>query len=120
MFYHRQRGQRQSRLAHALVTDDSSIYMDYLLVDKPILFLVPDHDQYVREDRQFQFDFASMTPGPKVDSWAELVAQLEQQWQHDEYADARARLRLTAFDGLPQVEAVPKLIDFMHRQRWLP
>lgn len=107
-------------LSSALITDYSSIYMDYLLLDKPVLFLVPDLDRYTREDRQLQFDFSSMTPGPKVGSWTDLVAQLEHQLQQDEYADARAKLRLTAFDGLPQVEAVPKLIDFMRAQRWIP
>ncbi|MEO8746778.1 MAG: CDP-glycerol glycerophosphotransferase family protein [Rhodanobacter sp.] len=107
-------------LSRALITDYSSIYMDYLLLDKPVLFLVPDLDRYTREDRQFQFDFSSMTPGPKVGSWADLVARLEHQLQHDEYGDARARLRLTAFDGLPQTEAVQKLIDFMREQRWIP
>lgn len=107
-------------LSSALITDYSSIYMDYLLLDKPILFLVPDLDRYTREDRQLQFDFSSMTPGPKVGSWTDLVAQLEHQPQHDEYADARAKLRLMAFDGMSQQEAVPKLIDFMRSKHWLP
>jgi CDP-glycerol glycerophosphotransferase (TagB/SpsB family) len=106
-------------LTHALVTDYSSIYMDYLLLDKPVLFLVPDLDEYIRRDRQFQFDFREMTPGPKVETWQQLLIALEMQWQHDGFAAERARLRQLAFDGLDQREAVPKIIAFMREQGWL-
>jgi CDP-glycerol glycerophosphotransferase (TagB/SpsB family) len=107
-------------LSSALVTDYSSIYMDYLLLDKPVLFLVPDIDEYVRTDRQMQFDFASMTPGPKAASWVELVDQLQRQWADDAFAAQRAELRAKAFDGLEQAQAVPKLLEFMRAERWLP
>lgn len=106
-------------LCHALVTDYSSIYMDYLLVDKPVVFLVPDLDEYVRQDRQFQFDFYEMTPGPKVETWPQVLAALEAQWQNDEFIAERARLRQLAFDNLDQREAVPKLIAFMREQGWI-
>jgi CDP-glycerol glycerophosphotransferase (TagB/SpsB family) len=106
-------------LSHALVTDYSSIYMDYLLQDKPIVFFVPDLEDYVRQDRQFQFDFHEMTPGPKARTWRELLVALEEQWREDGYAIERARLRKLAFDGMEQREAVPKLIAFMREQRWI-
>jgi CDP-glycerol glycerophosphotransferase (TagB/SpsB family) len=93
--------------------------MDYLLLDKPVLFLVPDLDEYIRRDRQFQFDFREMTPGPKVETWQQLLAALEMQWQRDGFAAERARLRQLAFDGLDQREAVPKIIAFMRKQGWL-
>jgi CDP-glycerol glycerophosphotransferase (TagB/SpsB family) len=93
--------------------------MDYLLVDRPVVFLVPDLDEYVRQDRQFQFDFHEMTPGPKVETWPQVLAVLEAQWQDDEFSAERARLRQLAFDGLDQLEAVPKLIAFMREQGWI-
>jgi CDP-glycerol glycerophosphotransferase (TagB/SpsB family) len=105
--------------ASALVTDYSSIYMDYLLVDKPVVFLVPDLDEYVRQDRQFQFDFHEMTPGPKVETWPQVLAALDAQWRQDAFVSERARLRQRAFDGLDQREAVPKLIAFMREQGWI-
>lgn len=107
-------------ISSALITDYSSIYMDYLLLDKPILFLVPDLDEYVSKDRQLQFDFREMTPGPKAATWDELVKHATQQWERDDYAQARDALKLKAFGGRPQELAAPLLIEFMRQQGWLP
>jgi hypothetical protein len=104
---------------HGLITDYSSIYMDYLLLDKPVLFLIPDGDCYTREDRQVQFDLADMTPGPVAASWPELLTALESQWQHDVCVDVRTQLRRKAFDDLLQEESVPKLIEFMRAHGWI-
>lgn len=106
-------------LSHALVTDYSSIYMDYLLLDKPVLFLVPDMDEYIQHDRQLQFDFNEMAPGPKLQNWTQLLEALDAQWHSDDFVTERARLRQLAFDGLDQREAVPKLIAFMRAQHWI-
>lgn len=104
----------------ALVTDYSSIYMDYLLIDRPILFLVPDLDAYLHLDRQMQFDFEEMTPGPKVMDWKELTAELLSQWRDDAFARERWTLRTLAFDELEQSEATCRLLDFMRMRDWLP
>jgi CDP-glycerol glycerophosphotransferase (TagB/SpsB family) len=103
----------------AMITDYSSIYMDYLLLDKPVLFLVPDLEQYIRDDRQIQFDFEAMTPGPKLASWEKVIGELEAQWQHDTYASRRAHLRQLAFDNQDQHQAVPRLIEFMSSHGWI-
>lgn len=106
--------------AAALVTDYSSIYMDYLLLDRPIVFLIPDGNRYVREDREVQFDLTDMMPGPVVETWDALLAALERQWRMDDFAQKRARLRAKAFDELPQAQATAKLLDFMREGGWLP
>lgn len=104
----------------ALVTDYSSIYMDYLLVDRPVAFLVPDLEAYLELDRQIQFDFDEMTPGPKVASWEALANMLLEQWNADPWAGERAKLRRLAFDDLDQAGATQRLIDFMRANEWLP
>lgn len=103
----------------ALVTDYSSISMDFLLVDKPLLFLIPKNDDYVEKDRELQFDPHSMMPGPFVPDWSSLQTALLNEWSHDNYASERASLLSKAFDDLPQSEATSQLISIMREKGWV-
>ena len=55
-----------------LITDYSSIYIDYLLLERPILFLPYDREAYLKT-RGFNFDYDEVTPGPKPKSYAYQV-----------------------------------------------
>jgi CDP-glycerol glycerophosphotransferase (TagB/SpsB family) len=106
-------------LSSALITDYSSIYMDYLLLDKPVLFFTPDLADFLQQDRELQFDFRKMTPGPKLSNWDEVTAALIEQWKHDAYVAERARWKEIAFDGRDQNEAVSDIVHFMQAQKWI-
>lgn len=54
------------RLADALVTDYSSIYFDYLLLKRPIVFFQYDHEAYVTKNRELMLDMDAVTPGMKA------------------------------------------------------
>jgi CDP-glycerol glycerophosphotransferase (TagB/SpsB family) len=59
-----------------LITDYSSIYFDYLLLNRPIIFTPTDLEEY-RETRGFllePYDF--WTPGPKVTSQKALQHEI--------------------------------------------
>jgi CDP-glycerol glycerophosphotransferase (TagB/SpsB family) len=101
-----------------MVTDYSSIYMDFLLLDRPILFLTPDLQQYVTHDRELQFDFESMTPGPKLENWNSLLSNLTEP-ESDQWKRMRLKLKRLAFDQNNQAEATSRLIAFMRDQNWL-
>lgn len=103
---------------HALVTDYSSIYMDFLLLDRPVLFLTPDLEQYIASDRGIQFNFESMTPGPKFKTWPDLLAGLVQP-EPNEWRERRHGLARMAFDGLPQDLASHRLLHFFQDQGWI-
>ncbi|WP_353894463.1 CDP-glycerol glycerophosphotransferase family protein [Proteinivorax hydrogeniformans] len=49
-----------------LITDYSSIYLDYLLLDKPIIFYPYDSQDYIDGERALLVDYEKTTPGPKV------------------------------------------------------
>lgn len=106
-------------LTSALVTDYSSIYMDYLLLDRPVLFLVHDLAEYVRQDRQLQFDFDAMTPGPKLQSWSQLPDCLQQQWRSDPYRAQRHRLRELALGSQDATQATARIIAYLAAQGWI-
>lgn len=59
----------------ALITDYSSIYLDYVLFDKPILF-VQDEIERFRELRGFAFDYEQYWPGPKIQSQEEFLDEI--------------------------------------------
>lgn len=59
-----------------LITDYSSIYFDYLLLDRPIIFSCHDREAYERE-RGFMVDYEANTPGDKVITGEELLASLD-------------------------------------------
>ncbi len=64
--------------ARGLVTDYSSVWVDYLLLDRPMAFLVPDRDSYTRE--LVPPDVLDWVPGELVgpdDPFATFLADLD-------------------------------------------
>lgn len=59
-----------------LITDYSSVYFDYLITNKPILFINPDEDEY-RQTRGFLLEpYSYWTPGPKVNNQQDLQKEI--------------------------------------------
>jgi CDP-glycerol glycerophosphotransferase (TagB/SpsB family) len=101
-----------------LVTDYSSIYMDFLLLDRPVLFFTPDAELYISRDRSIQFDFEEMTPGPKLGSWHEVLDALADRTSPG-WAVRRAQIKQLAFDEDPS-RATERILAFMCAQGWVP
>ena len=81
------------READVLLTDYSSVYYDYLLLDRPEGFIIEDMDSY-RDARGFVFsDPLAYMPGAKIRSLSELYQFLEECRNGvDAYSEKRARL----------------------------
>ena len=58
--------------ADILITDYSSIIFDFSLLEKPMLFYVPDFNHYY-DDRGFYFKYEEFVPGPICYKYDELV-----------------------------------------------
>lgn len=80
--------------ADMLITDYSSVYFDFLLLDRPLLFINNDIDVY-EEKRGFllePYDF--WTPGPKVKNQNELEVEITKSIiGEDEYKEQRESFR---------------------------
>ncbi len=60
-----------------LITDYSSVYFDYLLLNKEILFFCFDLDDYLCNNRKMYFDYNTFTPGKKIYNFIELLKFLQ-------------------------------------------
>ena len=87
------------RVSDILITDYSSVYMDYLLLDRPIIFFPYNYQQYVQSQNGLLFDYDSMTPGPKCYSQDQLQEALKDCIlnQRDDFSTQRENLRNMAF-----------------------
>ena len=61
-----------------LITDYSSIYFDYLLLNKPIIFAPFDIEDYLKNDREFYYNYNDVTPGPKAYNWNEVLKYINE------------------------------------------
>lgn len=59
-----------------LITDYSSIYYDYLLLDRPIIFTPVDLDEYIESTGMLYGPYEFWTPGPKALSQEKLCSNI--------------------------------------------
>lgn len=80
-------------MADALITDYSSVYFDYLLLDRPIGFTVEDMSKY-EEDRGFVFDNPNdYMPGMKIHNQEEMITFVKDLTEaNDLYKEERKKI----------------------------
>ena len=71
-------------LVDLLVTDYSSIFFDFLYLDRPIVFFPYDLEKYMREDRNLKYDYHWVTPGPKCTNQKDLHSLITKCLAEDE------------------------------------
>ena len=88
-------------LCDLLLTDYSSVYFDFLLVDNPMVFYPYDLKEYISKNRELLFDYDSMTPGKKVMTEDELYTAFEDIMLKniDDFVDVRQKLRDLSFSN---------------------
>lgn len=81
-----------------LITDYSSIYSDFLLLNKPIIFFPYDFQDYISKNRELYVDYEQFTPGPKAHKFKELLEWLEYFLNgNDEFIRDRERIKNICF-----------------------
>lgn len=59
-----------------LVTDYSSVIFEFALLNKPIILLANDVEEYM-EERDFYFDFVDFIPGPLVEDFKDVILLIQ-------------------------------------------
>lgn len=82
-------------LADVLLTDYSSIFYDYLLLDRPIIFYPFDIEHYQKMERELYFDYDEYVPGPVVTSSQEMLDQVQRALRLEDNHQLRRKQLLT-------------------------
>lgn len=93
-----------------LVTDYSSIYFDFLVLDREIIFIPYDFEQYV-SNRQLYFEYDSITPGIKYKSFNDFIQNLNHITELN-YSLERNRVRQKLYDDY-QFDACKRTYDYL-------
>ena len=85
-----------NRILHyidVLITDYSSVFYDFLILDRPVLFAPFDLEEYQKIDRELYEDYTNATPGPICQNWNEIQIQLEKYFSfQDTYQTERKEI----------------------------
>ncbi len=97
--------------ADCLVTDVSSVWLDYLLVDRPMVFAMPDLEEY-RKTRGLHLEpYEKWVPGPVATDGDELIEALAAVVAGDDrYGPARAEA-LSRFHRFHDAHSTKRLLD---------
>ncbi len=106
-------------LTNTLITDYSSIYTDYILLNKPVIFFIPDFESYTNKERQIQFDYNEITPGPKIKNWNELIEELKNETNASFWEAKRMDTKKIAFDNIDQNKSTNSIFEFAQKKMWI-
>lgn len=102
-------------MADVLVTDYSSIYFDFLLTGKPIVFFDYDLQEYLRDSREMYFVYEEFTPGKKADTYEKFEKALLHgcgisKEDDSQYTQMHREVTSKVFDE-PETTACPRLVS---------
>ena len=83
------------------------VFFDFVLTDKPMVFLAPDLVEYRDDNRGFYLDYHETVPGPVVLTTAEVVETLR---GPDTYAARREAFR-AEFTPHADGKAAARVVD---------
>lgn len=101
--------------ADMLITDYSACYIDYLLLDRPLIFYQYDLGQFVEKERSLYYSFDEIKIGPVPKTGNELISSIKDiiSSSEDCYRDRRNSFASTYFDNLHQENGRKKVVEIM-------
>jgi len=99
-------------IADILITDYSSVFYDYLLTMRPIIFFAEDLERYT-EVRDFYYDYESFIPGPLVRSGDELIELLKNFDQWESNFKAKRKLMRDKFNKYHDGRSTERIIELL-------
>ena len=96
-------------ISDVLITDYSSIMIEFAILNKPILFFVYDLENYLATERGFYYDFKTTVPGKLVYTSEELTDAIKNK---DFDKDRLSSFTKTQFDEIDG-QSSKRVVDFL-------
>jgi CDP-glycerol glycerophosphotransferase (TagB/SpsB family) len=105
-----------------LITDYSSIYYDYLLLNKQTILYVFDIDRYISNSREFNYDFSKYTGCHKAYNFIEFIEILEiilsdKKKPDNKFCQEKTKNLISTFWGSYKGDASKKLFNFITKEK---
>lgn len=96
-------------ISDVLITDYSSIMIEFAILDKPILFFVYDLDNYLTTERGFYYDFKKTVPGKLVYNSDELIDAINNEDFDKDKMTSFVKTQFDVIDG----KSSKRVVDFL-------
>jgi CDP-glycerol glycerophosphotransferase (TagB/SpsB family) len=85
------------KYADILITDYSSVYFDFLLLNRPIVFFDYDYEEYNSNMGGFVYDYDENAPGEKVENQTALTEALARIIEHSDHYETKRLITAKRF-----------------------
>lgn len=83
-----------------MIPDYSSIYLDYMFLDRPAVAFPYDYEEYLSESRECYFDYEDYMPEKKAYNMQELMQMIDDIMEEDVCIEKRRQRRSFHFDEI--------------------
>ncbi|RMZ48867.1 hypothetical protein EB821_05330 [Candidatus Marinimicrobia bacterium PRS2] len=94
-----------------LITDYSSVFYDFLVLRRPILFAPIDIKEYQGHDREFYGNYQLDTPGEKCHNWDEIRYQLKEYFSNIDYFQEKREKVFQQYFNFSDNQNCKRIID---------
>jgi len=99
----------------AVISDVSSVWVDYLALDRPIAFYVPDLEDLQLRGKLNVEDPAALLPGPRITTTAEAVRFIEAVADHPDDIRPSRYPAAAAIGVVSEPRVADRLLDWLNR-----
>ncbi|WP_458456297.1 CDP-glycerol glycerophosphotransferase family protein [Methanobrevibacter sp.] len=96
-------------ISDMMITDYSSIMIEYGILNRPVIFFTYDLDSYLANERGFYYDFKKTVPGPIVRTSDELIDVIKNDKFEKEKIGKFIKTQFDVIDG----ESSKRVVDFI-------
>ena len=99
-------------ISDILITDYSSIMIEFAMLSKPVVFFTYDFDSYMANERGFYFDFKSTVPGPIVYDSNQLINTIKNKDFNESRLSEFVKTQFDEIDGKSSQRVVDFLLEY--------